>query len=72
MTFMSKESEALLKKLVQLAGSPVIVEESLRELSQELPQAPTLEELITRILTKRAQQQQRHAKRPIEELVSAR
>lgn len=61
MTFMSKESEELLAKLVSLAGSPIIVEDSLRELGREMDSAPNLEQLISRILEKRAAQVRRAA-----------
>ncbi len=54
MTFMSKHDAALIKELVRIAGSAALVESSLRELNQELGSSPTVEQLVLRILEKRA------------------
>lgn len=53
MVFMTRKSEALLDRLVRLAGSAELVEQALRDLSGN-PKPPTLEELIRRIIEIRA------------------
>jgi hypothetical protein len=50
MTFMTKQNEELLQKLVDLAGSASVVETALRELANEQSDAPTIRQLVERIL----------------------
>lgn len=56
MTFMTKNGERLLAKLVHLAGSAALVEDTLRDLNESLPEPPTVEQLVVEILTRRARQ----------------
>ena len=50
MTFMTRRSEELLDKLIALAGSASLVEVALRQLTSEKSNAPTIEELVARII----------------------
>ena len=50
MTVMTRAHEALLERLIQLAGDPLIVQSALRQLNAELEGPPTVEALIRRIL----------------------
>lgn len=53
MTVLSGRREDLLEHLVRLAGDPFLVEQALRELNAELPDPPTVEQVVERILTLR-------------------
>lgn len=53
MTVLSGRREDLLEHLVRLAGDPFLVERALRELNAELPDPPTVEQVVERILTLR-------------------
>lgn len=50
MNVMTREQEALLEKLIQLAGDASIVERALIDLNRELEHPPTVREVIRRIL----------------------
>lgn len=51
----SRDEERVVRRLVEFAGDPVIVEEALQDLRQELTQPPTLAQLLKKILEVREQ-----------------
>lgn len=50
MTIISRDQERVVRRLVEFAGDPSIVEDALSELRDELATPPTLEQLLTKIL----------------------
>jgi hypothetical protein len=50
MTVMTRKHEALLEQLIGLAGDPAVVASALQDLNEELGRAPTLPEIVRRIL----------------------
>ncbi len=50
MTIMTRKNEAVLQQLIQLAGDSRVVEEALRSLNEESTKAPTMREVVRRIL----------------------
>lgn len=54
MTVLTRKKEAVLDRLIQLAGSAALVEKALRDLSAERGTPPTLEDIVRRILENRA------------------
>lgn len=50
MTIMTRGEEQMLQRLVAFAGDPVILEDALVELRDELPTPPTLDELLRKIV----------------------
>lgn len=55
MTVLTRKKEAVLDRLIQLAGSASLVEQALRDLSAERGAPPTLEDIVRRILESRAE-----------------
>ena len=49
MTVMTSKKERLLDYLMAIAGDPLIVQQALRELNAELPDAPDAEAVVRRI-----------------------
>lgn len=50
MTIVSRDQERVVRRLVEFAGDPSIVQDALDELREELPTPPTLEQLLRKIL----------------------
>ena len=57
MVRISRKHEELLDQLVGLAGSPLLVQDVLRALNQELGRAPRLDEVVRRILIEQERQE---------------
>lgn len=53
MQAMTRDQEELLRRLVELAGSPLVLQAGLKELTDE-SEAPTLEDLVRRMVEVRA------------------
>lgn len=49
MRMMTRKQERLLHELVTFAGGPLVVQEALAQLNDELGRPPTLEQLVRRI-----------------------
>ncbi len=67
MRYLTREDAALLKRLVQLAGSPLLVEQALQELSREGTQPPTREAVVEYILKHRDEWHRARCARQAEE-----
>lgn len=52
MTVLTRDREDLLERLIALAGDAEIVQQALRELNSEFGHAPTIDEVVRRILEK--------------------
>lgn len=50
MTIMTRGEEQMLQRLVAFAGDPVILEDALAQLRDELTAPPTLDELLRKIV----------------------
>ncbi|MHB1074245.1 MAG: hypothetical protein ACYC3Q_15790 [Gemmatimonadaceae bacterium] len=57
MVRISRKHEELLDQLVGLAGSPLLVQDVLRALNEELGRAPRLDEVVRRILIEQERQE---------------
>lgn len=55
MTIVSRDEERVVRRLVEFAGDPLIVEEALQDLRQELDAPPSLAQLLKKILELRDQ-----------------